>query len=83
MFEGSDFPQSLDEEVFETWLENGRQSKIRYSYLLVVWDELDGKYLPVYVEHRDHIQAYERYKVATGSESLVAAYDLFSESRVV
>ncbi len=32
MFNGSDFPKSLDEEVFNLWLENGRQSKIGYNY---------------------------------------------------
>jgi hypothetical protein len=31
MFEGSDFPKSLDEETFNGWLENGRQSKIGYN----------------------------------------------------
>lgn len=82
MFEGSDFPKSLDEEVFNRWLENGRQSKIRYNYLLIIWDEYESNYRPVYVELRDEIGQYEMYKSAVGREALVAAYDLYSESRI-
>jgi hypothetical protein len=83
MFEGSDFPKSLDEETFNGWLENGRLSKRRYNYLLIVWDEYGSEYLPFYAEDREEIAKYEPYKVSTGREALVAAYDLYSESRVV
>jgi hypothetical protein len=83
MFNGPDFPKSLDEEVFSLWLENGRLSKIGYNYLLVVWDRYDSLYRPVYAEHRDEIGTYETYKSSTGRESLVAAYDLYSESRII
>jgi hypothetical protein len=83
MFDGSDFPQSLNEEDFDLWLENGRQSKIRYSYLLIIWDAYESKYLPVYAEHRNEIGEYETYQTSTGRESLVAAYDLYSETRIV
>lgn len=83
MFEGPDFPKSLDEEVFNHWLENGRQSKMGYNFLLVVWDGYDSLYRPVYVQHRDEIGEYEIYKTSTGRESLVAAYNLYSESRIV
>lgn len=83
MFNGPDFPQSLDEEVFSLWLENGRQSKIGYSYLLIVWDQYDAQYRPVYAAHRDEIGEYEIYKSSTTRESLVAAYDLYSESRII
>lgn len=82
MFDGLDFPQSLDEEVFDNWLENGRQAKIGYSYLLIVWDSFESSYMPVYAENREALQHYEKYQTATGRESLVAAYDLYSESRV-
>ena len=82
MFDGSDFPKSLDEEVFNLWLEKGRQSKIGYHYLLVVWDAYESDYRPVYAAHRDEIAGYETYKTSTGRESLVAAYDLYSESRI-
>ncbi|HTJ49616.1 MAG TPA: hypothetical protein VL443_09200 [Cyclobacteriaceae bacterium] len=83
MFNGPDFPKSLDEEVFNRWLENGRQSKIGYNYLLVVWSGYDSTYRPVYAERRDEIGEYETYKSSTDRESLVAAYDLYSESRIV
>jgi hypothetical protein len=83
MFEGSDFPNALDEELFNVWLENGRLNKRRYNYLLIVWDEYESKYRPSYAEHRDEIGEYEAYKVSTGRESLVAAYDLYSESRII
>jgi hypothetical protein len=82
MFDGSDFPKSLDEELFNRWLENGRQSKIGYNYLLVVWDEYESAYKPVYVEHRSMIADFEPYRIAVGRESLIAAYDLYSESRI-
>lgn len=83
MFDGSGFPKSLDEEVFNLWMENGRASKIRYSYLLIIWDEYESNYRPVYAEQRAEISEYEVYKTSTGRESLVAAYDLYSESRIV
>lgn len=82
MFDGPGFPQSLDELLFETWLEEGRMSKIGYYYLLVVWDEFEEKYLPVYIEERDKIQEYQLYGESVGQESLVAVYDLYSESRI-
>ena len=83
MFDGSDFPKSLDEEVFNVWLENGRLNKIGYNYLLVVWDRYETAYRPVYAAHRDEIEEYESYRTSSGRESLVAAYDLYSESRIV
>jgi hypothetical protein len=83
MFNGPDFPKSLDEEVFNSWLENGRESKIGYNYLLIIWDEYETAYRPFYAEHRDEISQYETYKMSTGRESLVAAYDLHSESRII
>ncbi|PZR38110.1 MAG: hypothetical protein DI538_10470 [Azospira oryzae] len=82
MFDGPDFPKSLSEDVFNSWLEEGRLSKIGYHYLLVVWDEYDAAYRPVYAELRSEIEEYEMYKSSTRRESLVAAYDLYSESRI-
>lgn len=83
MFDGSDFPKSLDEQQFEEWLEEGRDSKISYNYLLIIWDAFEEKYLPVYLESRDKINNYERYGKSVSQESLVAAYDLYSESRIM
>lgn len=83
MFDGPDFPKSIDEEVFSLWLENGRVRKMGYNYLLIIWDTYDSLYRPVYVQHRDEIGEYEIYKSSIGRESLVAAYDLYSESRIV
>ena len=83
MFDGSDFPKSLDEELFDSWLENGRQSKLSYSYLLIIWDELESEYQPVYVESRDELNNYAKHTISIGRESLVAAYDLYSESRII
>jgi hypothetical protein len=82
MFDGAAFPKPLEEEDFEAWLEAGRASKIGYNYMLIIWDNYDDDYQPVYVEERDSIHKYERYENSTGRESLVAAYDLYSESRV-
>ena len=83
MFNGPDFPKPLDEDVFEQWLENGRQSKMAYNYLLIVWDGYESAYRPVYASNRDEIDQYEPYQMAKGRESLVAAYNLYSESRIL
>lgn len=80
MFDGPGFPKSLDEETFNLWLEKGRTSKLRYHYLLVVWDEFESAYQPVYVEGRDEI---ETYKTSRSREQLIAVYDLYSESRLL
>jgi len=80
MFNGSGFSKSLDDEVFTLWLEKGRDSKIKYNYVLIIWDEYETEYKPVYVELRDEI---EPYKTSNGRELLVAAYDLYSESRIL
>lgn len=83
MFDGSSFPKSLSESTFDEWLENGRESKIGYSFLLIVWDEMEDDYRPVYLEERVKIAEFERYDSSRSRESLVAAYDLYSESRIV
>jgi hypothetical protein len=75
MFDNTDFPKSLDEAEFDQWLEKGRDSKIGYAYLLIVWDAF-------YVEEREQINSYESFRSSSVRESLVAAYDLYSESRV-
>ncbi len=80
MFEGSDYPKALDEEVFNQWLENGRLSKIGYHYLLIVWDDYESAYQPVYVGRRDEIESYQK---PSNRERFVAAYDLYSESRIL
>jgi hypothetical protein len=80
MFEGRDYPKSLDEELFNRWLESGRLSKLSYHYLLIVWDDYDSSYHPVYAEHRDEIESHRK---SSSRERLVAAYDLYSESRVL
>ena len=80
MFEGPDYPKALDEETFNQWLEKGRSSKIGYSHLLIVWDDYESAYRPFYVGHRDEIKTYQTH----GSrERFVAAYDLYSESRIM
>lgn len=82
MFNGPDFPASLDEDTFNRWLENGRASKLGYAYLLVVWDEYESMYRAIYSAGIAEIEKYPRYRSSVGRESLVAAYDLYSESRV-
>jgi hypothetical protein len=82
MFDGPDFPKSLDEEEFNRWLEKGRLSNLGYHYLLVIWDEYESAYRPVYAERRDEIEQYETYNASTSTRQLVAVYDLYSESRI-
>ncbi|WP_162419254.1 hypothetical protein [Cyclobacterium roseum] len=83
MFEGPNYPQPLDESLFGEWLENGRSTIIPHSYLLIIWDELDTAYLPVYTNDRDELQQFPRLGQAPDHQLLVAAYDLYSETRVV
>lgn len=82
MFDSRDYPQALDELLFESWLQAGRESRISYTYLLIVWDELEQRYFPEYVEERQAIQSYEPFGQSYGRQALVAAYDLYSESRI-
>ncbi|MBM3167722.1 MAG: hypothetical protein FJZ76_00420 [Bacteroidetes bacterium] len=82
MFNSSEYPKPLDESRFNSWLEQGRVSRIPYTYLLIIWDELDEEYLPVYLEKRADLTSYEKYGTSPAQQVLVAAYDLYSESRV-
>lgn len=82
MFDSSDFPKSLDEDLFDQWMEEGRNSKIANYYLLIIWDEMDEDYTCEYVSHRQALQKYQKYPSGSGRELLVAAYDLYSESRI-
>lgn len=82
MFNSSEYPKPLNEVQFMDWLEKGRASKIPYEYLLIIWDELDQEYLPMYVEKRADLMSYEKYGTSPAQQVLVAAYDLYSESRV-
>ena len=82
MFEGNQFPGSLDEHEFEKWLEEGRMNRIGYHYLCIIWDAMDERYYPVYVESRDEIKKYQPWESSVSRESLIAAYDLYSESRI-
>lgn len=83
MFESHEHPQSLDEEIFNNWLENGRSSKLGYHYMLVVWDSYESAYRPIYIEERDAIEPYRESATTTSPEKLVAVYDLYSESRIL
>lgn len=82
MFEGAEYPKPLEESVFENWLEVGRASKIGYEYMLVLWDSFEENYRAIYVEDRKSIQKYGLFPHSNGTESVVAAYDLYSESRI-
>ena len=81
MFENLNFHSTLDEQRFEDWLEQGRASKIRYSYLVILWDEIEKNYRPVYLEERSELERYNDSSVSVG-DTFVAAYDLFTESKI-
>ncbi|HEY0772018.1 MAG TPA: hypothetical protein VGD31_16945 [Sphingobacteriaceae bacterium] len=83
MFEGAAFPKSLNEEIFNSWLEKGRSSNMGYKYLLVIWDEYESNYRAAYAEDREELGGSDRYPSGVGRESMVAAYDLYSESRIL
>ena len=83
MFNGPAFPKPLEEDTFNRWLEDGRLSKLGHKYLLIIWDEFDSVYRPIYTSHQDELKKYPAYKSSVGHESLIAAYDLYSESKIV
>lgn len=84
MFDSPEYPQSLEEDQFEAWLEKGRESKIGYEYMLIVWDDVAAEYKPVYAENRQHIKDLKisPWGESVAQESVIAVYDLFSESRI-
>lgn len=84
MFEGPEYRKSLDEDTFDQWLENGRESKMNYEFMLVIWDDMAHDYLPEYVESRQQIssQGLGIYGKTNGLTSIVAIYNLFSEAKV-
>lgn len=82
MFDGPDYPKSLEENVFDRWLEKGREHKVGFKYLLIIWDEFEAAYQAVYSEQKETMKAYQDYGDAVSNESLVAMYDLYSESRI-
>ena len=59
MFNGPDYPKTLEEDLFDKWLEEGRSQKIKYEYMLVIWDAFEEVYVPQYVEGRSNFNDYE------------------------
>jgi len=82
MFDSKEFPKALEEQQFEKWLEEGRESKMRYEYMLVVWDDLESDYHPEYVEKRQLIKKHPFWGQAAGHTATIAVYDLYSEARI-
>ncbi len=82
MFENLNFSKSLSEDLFESWMEKGRESAIGYNYLIVMWNAYEEEYNPVYIEDREGLQKYSHQDVLTISETIVAMYDLFSGTRI-
>ena len=82
MFEGAEYPQSLDESTLERWFEQGRSSRIPYTYLVIIWDDRESSYSPVFLEERVELDNYSKDDRGYSNQWFVAAYDLFSESRV-
>ncbi len=77
MFDGLGFPKSLDEDTFDQWLVEGRESKINYEFMLVLWEEGEQDFSPVYLEQRSQFEDYQN-----GLSTIVAAYHLFSETKI-
>jgi hypothetical protein len=80
MFEHHNYPKSLPEEQFESWLEKGKSNLLGYKYLLIVWNMYEEDFQPVYLDQRDKIADYQTGIGA--QEVLIAAYDIYSESRI-
>jgi hypothetical protein len=82
MFDGREYPKSLEVEAFEDWLAQGRGSKMRYEYMLVVWDDLEADYHAEYVENRESIRKYPMWGESASHSAIIAVYDLYSEARI-
>ncbi|QSE96482.1 hypothetical protein [Fulvivirga lutea] len=80
MFDTHNFSKSLEEDVFDSWLEAGRNSKLGYEYMVVVWLTMEEEFKPIYLERRDQLS--ELTDISNLTEVVVAAYDLYSESKV-
>lgn len=81
MFENLNFGSGLSEDRFDEWLESGRQSKIRFHYIVILWDEIERDYRPVYIIERAELEKYKDYRGV--GEALVAVYDLYTESKIM
>ncbi len=82
MFDNLNFSAALDEQRFDDWLVQGRGSKIRFSYMVVLWDEIEKDYRPVYLSERSELNKYQE-NARTVSDVVVAIYDLYTESKVL
>lgn len=82
MFDSPEYPDSLSESIVESWFELGRANAIPYAYLLIIWDDTEGKYLPIFAEKRSEFDQFEPYGESLANQTLVAAYDLYSENKV-
>lgn len=84
MFEGPEYRKSLDEDSFDQWLESGRESRMNYEFMLVVWDDVAHDYHPEYAENRQQILSFgiDHYGKTNNLTSIVAIYSLFSEAKI-
>lgn len=84
MFEGPEYRKSLDEDTFDQWLENGRESRMNYEFMLVIWDDMEQSYHPEYAENRQMISSkgHGHYGKTNALTSIVAVYNLFSEAKI-
>ncbi len=80
MFETQNFKNTLEEDIFDTWLQKGRESRMGYQYMLIVWLVMEEEYKPIYLVNKKDID--QVVDVSNITEVPVAAYDLYSESKV-
>ena len=71
----------LSEDRFDEWLIAGRASKIRYAYMIVLWDESEREYRPIYLPDRNALESYDVNSAGVG-DVFIAAYDLYTESKI-
>lgn len=84
MFDSADYPQSLSEDQFDAWLEKGRESKIRYELMLIVWDDFEKVYQPIYAANKAEAKKLNigQWGETVENEAVIAVYDLYSEARI-
>ncbi|MCR9249291.1 MAG: hypothetical protein NXI20_02670 [bacterium] len=78
MFETST-EKSLDESVFDQWLEDGKNRMLGEQYMLVIWNELELEFSPMYVVNKSDINTSLSASI---HERILGAYDLYSGSRI-
>jgi len=80
MFGSMGFRKELDESIFEEWLEKGRNQLVGYKIMAVSWETIEEEFQHNYFFDKEQLNDFVNEK---GTSVFIAAYDLYSESRLL